>query len=373
MIAPTQIQKPANWQDFEKLCKKLWGEIWGCSDTIQRNGRNGQNQHGVDIYGVPKNETAYYGIQCKGKDEYAHSQLTEDEIDGEIAKAKTFEPPLKRLIFATTANKDAAIESYVRKKNIENIACGSFEIYLSSWEDIVDLLEERRDTYNWYINNCHYKDSTDVVVSIEGETEYTIHPQYFRTTKKYEYSPPSRLSMQIPSFNFSPIMVGGPRKVDYRWAKFYVRVENVGSTTIEDYKLYLSFDENGIAQTSDLIHYPNSFGMSETARTAIWERIDKNREVYEYSDCNDLDIVPTEKTLVQTDSRSFRIGIKPQDDATEIIMHWDFKSRDYNKQGTIIIKVEPIFEDREQVIKVDSYSLCKEDEIIIEPKIVEQE
>lgn len=373
MIAPTQIQKPANWQDFEKLCKKLWGEIWGCSDTIQRNGRNGQNQHGVDIYGVPKNETAYYGIQCKGKDEYAHSQLTEDEIDGEIAKAKTFEPPLKRLIFATTANKDAAIESYVRKKNIENIACGSFEIYLSSWEDIVDLLEERRDTYNWYINNCHYKDSTDVVVSIEGETEYTIHPQYFRTTKKYEYSPPSRLSMQIPSFNFSPIMVGGLRKVDYRWAKFYVRVENVGSTTIEDYKLYLSFDENGIAQTSDLIHYPNSFGMSETARTAIWERIDKNREVYEYSDCNDLDIVPTEKTLVQTDSRSFRIGIKPQDDATEIIMHWDFKSRDYNKQGTIIIKVEPIFEDREQVIKVDSYSLCKEDEIIIEPKIVEQE
>lgn len=373
MIAPTQIRKPENWQDFERLCKKLWGEIWGCSDTIQRNGRNGQNQHGVDVYGIPRTETAYYGIQCKGKDEYTHSQLTEEEVDREIAKARTFEPALKRFIFATTANKDAEIESYIRKKNIENITSGSFEIYLSSWEDIVDLHEERRDTYNWYINNCHYKDSTDVMVTIEGETEYTIHPQYFRTMKKYEYCPPSRLSMHIPSFDFSHIMVGGPSKVDYRWAKFYVKVENVGSTTIEDYKLYLSFEEDGIAKTSDLIHYPNSLGMSDAARTAMWERIDKNREVYEYSDCNDLDIIPTEKTLVQTDSRSFRIGLKPEDDATEIIMHWDFKSRDYNKQGTILIKVEPIFEDREQIIKVDSYSLCKDDEIIIEPKIIEHE
>jgi hypothetical protein len=58
MIAPTQIRKPENWQDFEKLCKKLWGEIWDCSDTIQRNGRSGQNQNGVDIFGLPKNETA---------------------------------------------------------------------------------------------------------------------------------------------------------------------------------------------------------------------------------------------------------------------------------------------------------------------------
>ena len=62
MIAPAYIQKPVNWQDFESLCKKLWGEIWGCSDTIKKNGRSGQAQHGVDVYGIPKGETMYYGI-----------------------------------------------------------------------------------------------------------------------------------------------------------------------------------------------------------------------------------------------------------------------------------------------------------------------
>ena len=25
MIAQTQLKKPSNWQDFEKLCKLLWG------------------------------------------------------------------------------------------------------------------------------------------------------------------------------------------------------------------------------------------------------------------------------------------------------------------------------------------------------------
>lgn len=372
MIASTQIRKPENWQDFERLCKKLWGEIWGCSDTIQRHGRNGQNQHGVDVYGIPQGECAYYGIQCKGKDEYTHSQLTEKEIDNEIAKAKTFQPELKRFIFATTANRDANIEAYIRQKNIESLTNGGFSIYLSCWEDIVDLLVERRDTFNWYVNNCQYKDSTDVAITIEGETEYTIHPQYYRTIKKIQYCPPNPLSIYVEPIILNPSFWGRPRKKDYRWAKVYVRVENIGSTAITDYKLYLNFENNGLNKTSDLIHYPNDPLLSDANRAAICERIDREREVYEYSDCNDLEIIPTERILVQTDSRSFRIGIKPEDDAKEIIMHWDFKSRDYNKQGTIVIKVEPIYEDREQIIKVNSYEAHKEDEIIIEPKIVEE-
>ena len=34
MIAQTQLKKPSNWQDFEKLCKLLWGEIWVCENII---------------------------------------------------------------------------------------------------------------------------------------------------------------------------------------------------------------------------------------------------------------------------------------------------------------------------------------------------
>lgn len=365
MIASTQIRKPENWQDFERLCKKLWGEIWNCFDTIQRNGRNGQNQCGVDIYGIPQGQSGYYGIQCKGKDEYTHSQLTKEEIDNEIEKAKTFKPTLKRFIFATTANKDVSIEEYIRIKNIENINEGLFEIYLASWEDIVDLLVENRNTYNWYINNCQYKDSTDVSVTIEGKSEYTIHPQYYLTKKIYKVCD-SPLLRSLENLKQS---IAIPAKVDYRWVKLYIRVDNIGNTVISDYKLYLNFEEEGIEETSTMIHYPD-FRLTDFQKEAIYNRIEKTQEVYKYSNCEDLLIKSKERILVQTDSRSFKIGIKPKDDASKITMHWDFKSRDYNKQGSIVINVEPVIEEREQIIQVDTTKELKDVEIVLEPKII---
>ena len=75
MKASKTLRKPKNWQDFETLCKKLWGEIWQCPE-IQKNGRLGQNQNGVDIYGKPKGEDEYYGIQCKGK-EYTSQSISQ--------------------------------------------------------------------------------------------------------------------------------------------------------------------------------------------------------------------------------------------------------------------------------------------------------
>lgn len=50
------LRKPERWQDFEDLCKKLFREIWQCSYTIKKNGRQRQPQSGVDVYAIPKDE-----------------------------------------------------------------------------------------------------------------------------------------------------------------------------------------------------------------------------------------------------------------------------------------------------------------------------
>lgn len=42
-----QIAAPKNWQDFEELCLRLWRDMWG-DPHAQKNGRVGQNQHGID-------------------------------------------------------------------------------------------------------------------------------------------------------------------------------------------------------------------------------------------------------------------------------------------------------------------------------------
>lgn len=383
MIAKTQIRKPEHWQDFETLCKKLWGEVWNCSDTIQPNGRSGQSQCGVDVYGLPKGETGYYGVQCKGKDDYTKSQLTTAEIDEEIEKAKNFKPKLKRLVFATTANRDVKIEEYIRERNIENISNGLFEVYLSSWEDIVDKLDECRSTYNWYINNCQYKDSSDVDVFFEWNKEIEINPQYVRKITSYQYKEPhpfwgniqqqkiadilSQPSMSIASMMYSP------KKVDYRWSYFNVNLKNTGSTVIEDYKLTICFGHEAIEEVSDCVYYFNNPLLNPAERVQANASIDAKREVFagqKYS--NVIEYLPKQPTLVQDDSRIFKIGVKPKDGVTEIVVDWVVLSRDYKKAGKLYIKIVPVYEEQKTIITVYDQSEMRDAAVEIIPKIVEK-
>lgn len=104
-----QTPPPSNWQDFETLCCDLWRSIWKDPNT-QKNGRQGQSQHGVDIYGRPNQRDSWAGVQCKGINNYSDKSLTEKEVISEVGKAKSFEPKLSQFIIATTGPKDIGRE-----------------------------------------------------------------------------------------------------------------------------------------------------------------------------------------------------------------------------------------------------------------------
>jgi hypothetical protein len=382
MEGKLQLRKPENWQDFERLCKVLWGEIWECPDTIKRNGRQGQAQKGVDVYGIKKGECVYRGIQCKGKDDYTNSQLTESEIDSEIAKALLFTPKLKSFYFATTANKDAHIEEYIRKKNLVSISKGGFEIDIFAWEDIVDLIEAHRNTYNWFLNNCSYKDVSDVEVFIGGEKEYTIFPEYYRITKEYHLKPQelswlSEESLKLIQANSHFMNLNDvlypPSKHDYRWCTISINIYNTGKTVIEDYKLSIIIEMENVLEISDKFHYYNSRLMDQAAVAQINARKDAQREVFESTEyCNVIEYRPKDRILVQDDHRTFKIAVKPKDNVQSIKVMWVLHSRNYKKEGELILNVEPKFEDKKEKVEVDNIDELKENEVIILPKIVEE-
>ncbi|QUB87935.1 hypothetical protein [Prevotella denticola] len=382
MEGKLQLRKPENWQDFERLCKVLWGEIWECPDTIKRNGRQGQAQKGVDVYGIKKGECVYRGIQCKGKDDYTNSQLTEPEIDNEIAKALLFTPKLKSFYFATTANKDAHIEEYIRKKNLESISKGEFEIDIFAWEDIVDLIEAHRNTYNWFLNNCSYKDVSDVEVFIGGEKEHTIFPEYYRITKEYdlksqELSWLSEESLKLIQANSHFMNLNDvlypPTKHDYRWCTISINIYNTGKTVIEDYKLSIIIEMENVLEISDKFHYYNSRLMDQAAVAQINARKDAQREVFESTEyCNVIEYRPKDRILVQDDHRTFKIAVKPKDNVQSIKVMWVLYSRNYRKEGELILNVEPKFEDKKEKVEVNNIDELKENEVIILPKIVEE-
>ncbi|WP_375566688.1 hypothetical protein [Oceaniradius stylonematis] len=105
-LLSSQINAPSTWQAFEDLICALFAEAWK-DPTAQKNGRNGQPQHGVDVYGSPEwKPGVYFGVQCKGKNRGFSAKATKTEFDRELAKAEKFAPTLGKWYFATTAEVD---------------------------------------------------------------------------------------------------------------------------------------------------------------------------------------------------------------------------------------------------------------------------
>ena len=137
-----QIPKPKDWDELERLVWDLFRMEWRDPMAV-RHGRSGQRQKGVDIYGHPNQGTDLAGIQVKGKTEGFGAQLTETEMRTEIEKATQFSPPLQRLIFVTSAPRDATAQHAARALSEGSKARGLFAVDVLGWED----LEERITSY----------------------------------------------------------------------------------------------------------------------------------------------------------------------------------------------------------------------------------
>lgn len=129
----TRLPIPATWQDFEALCHQLWKQVWA-DPNAQPNGRSGQAQAGVDVWGRPIYTGHLAGVQCKDKNGNLGSKLTEEVLLSECANAKKFKPSLDVFTMATTAPRDAPIQAAARALNATSAF--PFQVHVWSWDDI---------------------------------------------------------------------------------------------------------------------------------------------------------------------------------------------------------------------------------------------
>lgn len=135
-----QIAPPKEWGTFEELCHALFKRVWQ-DPLAQKNGRRGQAQHGVDVFGSPNGDRrSYRGVQCKGKDSNYGSKAKWSEVLAEIAKAEKFSPKLDEWIFATTAPVDVILQKAARELSVDRRAKGLFSIDVLGWEEIQALM-----------------------------------------------------------------------------------------------------------------------------------------------------------------------------------------------------------------------------------------
>ncbi len=367
------LRKPDRWQDFEDLCKKLFGEIWQCSYTIKKNGRQGQPQCGVDVYAIPKGEDDYFGIQCKGKDEYTDAKLSKKEVDEEITKALSFKPSLKTFIFATTSNKDSEIEEYIRLKDLGSRKRGKFQILLYCWEDLVDLIEEHRDVFNWYVNGQQYKETYKIGVTFEnGTNELILEPPFVKKVTIYQIKrdEPAIFSSSylelmktfnryqvLPDLNSMPriSILGESLDKNLSWCSFDVCIKNNGTKVIEDWKLFLYIEDGKYRKLDD---------DSDKSIFANLNRTNRYRNYWVYEKEGYYLYKPINAPLIQQDIKSFEVAILPFHDCQSIKMSWKLLARDYNDSGELILFINPKYEIERNLIEVETPDL-------IQPKSIE--
>lgn len=140
-IASSNIPTPKSWDEFEDIVLSAAKIRWS-SPNFYRNGRQGQRQDGVDVFGSDASGQSI-GLQCKN----TVNGLSEALIKKEILNAGSFEPPLNALYIATTSPRDASLQKVVRKILQARIDAGDFTVYLLFWDDICNDLACNEDIF----------------------------------------------------------------------------------------------------------------------------------------------------------------------------------------------------------------------------------
>lgn len=129
-IASSAVPPPKSWDEFEDITLAAAKLRWGSTD-FQRNGRTGQKQDGVDVFGRDDDDRLI-GVQCKNSVGGISIQLVREEI----ANAEQFQPQLDRLYIATTAPRDGPIQKKVRALSDDRRDNKKFRVGILFWDDV---------------------------------------------------------------------------------------------------------------------------------------------------------------------------------------------------------------------------------------------
>jgi hypothetical protein len=205
-----QIPPPKSWITFEDLCHRLFKALWG-DPLAQKNGRSGQPQKGVDVFGSPGQcYGIYHGVQCKGKEGQYGAKPTLDEIEKEIAKAELFEPGLKHWVYATTAPVDATLQEAARKKSDERAKEGRFTVSVLGWGEIERLLCEHKQVLREFYPD-HGFNYAELLENIRSLPQASEVRELLKFVGQYTKTTGSNAVPQIVGVPWRPVIFGKER------------------------------------------------------------------------------------------------------------------------------------------------------------------
>lgn len=146
------------------------------ADIAFQYGREGQEQHGVDI-ALRSPHREWTGVQCKLKTDLLGSKLTQSELIEEQEKSRRFDPALTRLIIATTCKKDKKVQDMAVQ--ISTSFQSRHPVEVKFWSDIETLLEAHSDVAGRFYPE-RFAAGTALIENSNGNLEVTMDAKGWR-------------------------------------------------------------------------------------------------------------------------------------------------------------------------------------------------
>lgn len=178
-IQGLKIPPITDWKKFELLCRDLWKNEPNKFEHVDINGRKGQKQYGVDIYGRYIESGSWLGLSCKVRKDV----LEESVIRSDVKKAQNFTTKLSEYCFVTTVSADTQIQKVIREINDSNVY--DFSIDIIFWEAIIEKLQESRNHdilfryyHDLFIDNTRFGYSIGKLLSLHLGVEGVFDTTY---------------------------------------------------------------------------------------------------------------------------------------------------------------------------------------------------
>jgi hypothetical protein len=121
------LPPPSDWQAFQDLVVQVAKKRY-VPESVQDYGRQGQKQHGVDIY-AEGGDGSKIGIQCKETKAHIDKKI----IETDAKDAKGFSQKLDLFIIATTERRDKRLQDVVMGLNSSGEY--PFKLRIEFWDD----------------------------------------------------------------------------------------------------------------------------------------------------------------------------------------------------------------------------------------------
>ena len=165
-LSSVEIPIPLNWQDFQRACVPLFRNVLR-DPHAQEWGREGQDQHGIDVFGFRDADAGKpVGVQCKR----IEAPITEAMLRKEIGKAHKFKPRLTELIFVTTSVRDAKIQAVCVRLTQELHGEGwPCRVVVMGWHDLRQEIVRYPDALEAFLPGASRAMQAPVIEAVRDE------------------------------------------------------------------------------------------------------------------------------------------------------------------------------------------------------------